>query len=134
MAGDPAVVTALSLFVRAGASREFDWLSCNCGFWVCDWIKLVRCIDPVADFRGFQTATGFKRLVAKSGGNEAFSRAVAERAGLQQTAEPDRGDVGLISTASGASMAIYVGDGQWAAKSPTGVTIAPFDVTVAWSL
>src|SRR5947209_4628702 len=100
MAGHPAaeIEAALRLFIRDGAGRPFDWLTCNCGFWACDWIKLVSGVDPVAEFRGFPTATGFRRFVAKAGGNEAFSRAIAARAALQETEEPKIGDVGLVET------------------------------------
>lgn len=73
-------------------------------------------------------------LVARAGGNEAFSRQIAERAGLTETLQPQRGDVGLVSNAAGATMAICIGDGRWAAKSPRGVLIAVCDVIVAWSL
>lgn len=138
MARDPAAAidaAALTLFLRHGAAQPFDWLACNCGFWVCDWIELVRGVDPVADFRRrFKTAAWFRRMVKAAGGNEAFSRGVAERAGLVETDKPKRGDVGLISTAAGATMAIYVGGGRWAAKSPRGVAIAAFPPVVAWSV
>lgn len=138
MARDPAAAidaAALTLFLQRGAAQPFDWLACNCGFWVCDWIKLVRGFDPVGEFRRrFKTAAWFKRMVAKAGGNEMFSRGVAACAGLVETDTPKRGDVGLITTAAGATMAIYVGDGRWAAKSPQGVLIADFPLIVAWSV
>jgi hypothetical protein len=67
-----------------------------------------------------------------AGGNEAFSRAIAAKAGLKETDDPGRGDVGLVITGSGATMAICVGNSRWAAKSQDGVCIAAFPMIIAW--
>jgi hypothetical protein len=131
----PAIDDRLRSFIRDGAARQFDWIECNCGFWVCDWIALVRGFDPVADYRKrFKTAAGFKRHVLAVGGNEAFSRAIAERAGLNETDRPKVGDVGVIDTQIGAAMAIKVPDDKWVAKGADGVVISPATCLIAWAV
>lgn len=125
----------LRTFLRESAAQEFDWVSCNCGFWVCDWIRRAKGIDPVADIRGrFETATGFRRFVTKAGGNETFSRGIAERSGLEKTLWPNTGDVGLVATGEGATMAIKVEGNKWACKTLQGIAIAPFEQITAWRL
>jgi hypothetical protein len=128
-----AIADDLQNFIKSGAALPFDWVSCNCGFWVCDWIRVKTGRDPVLKYRGkFSSSVGFKRHIMSIGGNEAFSRTVAAKAGLKATDEPGRGDVGLVITGSGATMAICVGNGRWAAKSQDGVCIAAFPMITAW--
>jgi hypothetical protein len=131
----PATVgDELQRFIRAGMALPFDWVSNNCGFWVCDWIKIKRGIDPVRRLRGrFRDAFAFIRYVeTHGGGNEAFSRKIAAAANLKETLNPRRGDIGLVATPSGAAMAICIGDGRWAGKSQHGVVISEYPVIVAW--
>jgi hypothetical protein len=131
----PAVLIELQEFLRESAKKKFDWVSCNCGFWVCEWIKLVTGNDPVADIRGrFKTASRFRRHVNDTGGNEAFSRSIAERAGLVETNNPNIGDVGLVATGDGATMAIKLDADKWACKTLDGIAIAPFGQIAAWRL
>jgi hypothetical protein len=93
-----AIADDLQNFIKSGAALPFDWVSCNCGFWVCDWIRVKTGRDPVLKYRGrFSSSIGFQRHIMSIGGNEAFSRTVAAKAGLKATDEPGRGDVGLVS-------------------------------------
>lgn len=135
MAGHiPATVgDELQEFIRSGSSLPFDWVSNNCGFWVCDWIRLKTGRDPVKKLRGrFISPVGFQRYVFDLGGNESFSRLVAHDAGLKETRDPQRGDVGLVTTGAGIAMAICIGDSRWAAKSKFGVCIESFPLITAW--
>lgn len=133
MAGD--IAAELKQFLRDSAGRQFDWIECNCGFWVCEWIRLVTESDPVGHVRGrFKTTTGFQRFVVSSGGNEAFSKEIASRAGLIETDEPILGDVGLVATGDGATMAIKVDANRWACKTVHGIAIGPFEQITAWRL
>jgi hypothetical protein len=137
MASDTAAALNdyLKDFLIRGSALKFDWCSRNCGFWVCDWIEERLGRDPVFMFRDrFQKASDFQRFVLKKGGNEAFSRMVAEGAGLHETSRPRPGDVGLVTTASGAMMAIFLGNGNWAAKSMDGVLIDTFPMITAWRI
>jgi hypothetical protein len=128
-----AVTDELQNFIKSGSALPFDWVSRNCGFWVCDWIRVKTGRDPVLKYRGkFSSSMGFKRHIMAAGGNEAFSRAIAAKAGLKETDDPGRGDVGLVITGSGATMAICVGNSRWAAKSQDGVCIAAFPMIIAW--
>jgi hypothetical protein len=86
MAGD--IAAELKRFLRDSANRSFDWAECNCGFWVCEWIRLVTDGDPV----GHVSEEGSSQLLLfvgfvmnASGGNEAFSCRIAERSGLVET-------------------------------------------------
>jgi hypothetical protein len=118
----PAVLIELQEFLRDSAKKKFDWVSCNCGFWVCDWIKRVKGIDPVDHLRGrFKRASAFKRHVTIAGGNETFSRRIARRAGLKEINEPRIGDVGLVATGDGATMAIKLDADKWACKTLDGI-------------
>jgi hypothetical protein len=133
MASDTAA--ELRQFLRDSSARKFDWVTCNCGFWVCEWIEMMTGEDPVADTRGrFKTTSGFVRHVASSGGNEAFSRQVAKRARLVETDAPILGDVGLVATGDGATMAIKVDAERWACKTSYGIAIGPFEQITAWRL
>lgn len=125
----------LQSFLQSSSALPFDWVSCNCGFWACDWLRLSTGIDPVSQLRGrFRSAHEFRRHVEQLGGNEAFSRSIAKKARLIETNNPKPGDVGLVATGDGATMAINVGENKWAAKSLSGVTIAPFEHIVAWGV
>src|SRR4051812_30483961 len=78
-----AIADNLFGFIKRTSAQRFDWVSCNCGFWVCEWIKVARGIDPVGHLRSkFEIPEEFKRHVARRGGNEEFSRMIAENAGL----------------------------------------------------
>ena len=125
----------LSQFLKCSASREFDWLHCNCGFWVCEWINDATGVDPVHAYRGrFKTDKEFLRFVRKHGGYEGFSRKVAQEAGLAQTDNPRLGDVGLVH-ADAITMAIKADRDRWIVKrNGKGVAIAPFPAIVAWGL
>lgn len=91
--------------------------------------------DPVSHVRGrFKSAAGFQRCVAAAGGNEAFSRDIAKRAGLVETDQPILGDVGLIATGDGATMAIKVDANKWACKTLHGIAIGPFEQITAWRI
>lgn len=128
-------IERLRHFLSWSAARKFDWLVCNCGFWVCDWIASETGNDPVARYRGrFKTEAGFRRFVARHGGTEGFSRMVAAKAGLELTDEPVLGDVGLV-LADGITMAIKAEAGNWIVKrSGLGIAIGPFRRIVAWSV
>jgi hypothetical protein len=133
MAGD--IASELTQFIRESAGRPFDWVACNCGFWVCEWISRQTGSDPVEGVRGrFKTASGFRRHVAASGGNEEFSCRIAERSGLVETDKPVPGDVGLVATGDGATMAIKVDANRWACKTLYGIAIGPFEQITAWRL
>lgn len=135
MAGSTSAAIADDLFsfIKRTSAQRFDWVSCNCGFWVCEWVKVARGIDPVGYLRSkFEIPEEFKRHVARRGGNEEFSRMIAENAGLVETANPKRGDVGLVVHGQEQMMAIYLGDGRWAAKSAKGVAIAEWPMITAW--
>ena len=139
MASDPSRLSIderLTQFLQSSAARKFEWTKCNCGFWVCEWIKITKGIDPVAEYRGrFKTTKGFIRFIKSSGGNENFSRKIAHAAGLEQTYTPHIGDVGLINCGeAGATMAIKGDSDKWIAKTYSGIATGPWPCIIAWRL
>jgi hypothetical protein len=127
---------SLAKFIQDSAQRQFDWLECNCGFWVCDWIRIATGVDPVAQYRGrFKSPHGFIRHIGAFGGNENFSRKVAADAGLKQCYLPLLGDVGLVRLENFAAMAIKGDKENWIVKQQGhGVAVAPFRMIIAWGL
>ena len=126
----------LADFLQRGATQPFDWGARNCGLWVCDWIALVRGIDPAADLRGrFKTATGLGRHIARLGGIETFARGIAGRAELVETKTPVLGDAGLIEVPlSTQAMAIADGHGNWLAKTMRGIVQEQHRMIVGWTV
>jgi hypothetical protein len=137
LAGYPSRLSIkLSKFIKESIQREFDWLECNCGFWVCEWIKIATGADPVAQYRGkFKSAHEFIEHVEAAGGNENFSRKVAADAGLKQCYLPLLGDVGLVRVGSLAAMAIKGDKENWIVKlQGDGLAVVPLRMIIAWGL
>ena len=53
---------------------------------------------------------------------------------MKETDRPGIGDVGLVATGDGATMAIKVDADKWACKTHQGIAIAPFEHITAWRL
>lgn len=103
----------------------------DCVLTVADWVVLNGRPDPAAPFRGrYRTALGRERIVRREGGMLAVMDAGAERAGLQPTENPLRGDVGLVEMAGHRLAAICTG-ALWAAKGE-GLTVGASEVLKAW--
>ena len=122
----------LVAFLRASGARAFAWGECDCCTWACDWVLARRGVDPAARWRGrYRTALGAKRNLRRGLGvvaGEAFAVA-----GLQRTTDPRPGDVGVVWTPQGASLAIRTATG-WAGKAETGIVVAPFETLFAWTV
>lgn len=119
-------------YLRASGSRSFVWGECDCCTWVCDWVLQRRGVDPAARWRGrYGSARGALRNL-KPGLLPVVAKAMA-RAGLAATDDPQPGDVGVVQTAHGASLAIRATTG-WAGKAETGIVVAPFPVLAAWTV
>lgn len=125
----------LSDYLRAGAALPFAWDVCDCCSWACAWVAIRRGVDPSLPWRGrYRTARGAIRQIRRAGGdfNDVVSKAMAA-AGLAETAEPLPGDVGLVQTPAGVTLAIRTPLG-WAAKAERGIAAAPFHCVRAWSV
>lgn len=122
----------LADYLRASGARPFAWGACDCCTWVCDWVVLRRGVDPAARWRGrYRTARAAHRNL-KNGLVSVASESMAS-AGLSATDDPQPGDVGVVLTGQGQSLAIKTVTG-WAGKAETGVVVAPFPVLAAWTV
>ncbi len=123
---------ALAAYLRASGARPFAWGECDCCTWACDWVLQRRGVDPAAEWRGrYRTRRGAMRNV-RPGFLLVVAGAMA-KAGLKTTDDPTPGDVGVVMTPQGASLAIKTPTG-WAGKAEAGIVVAPFTALEAWSI
>lgn len=124
----------LDTFLERMAGTEFVDGAADCALTVAGWVIVATgCPDPVSHLRGrYRTPLGRERLLRRLGGLEAVMAECAVRAGLEETANPVRGDVGLIVWGRVELAAICLGE-RWAVKSSAGVTVGRADKVVrAW--
>lgn len=106
----------------------------DCALTVADWVvRATGAPDPARDLRGrYASPLGRERLLKRLGGLEAVMTGCAARAGLTETANPVRGDVGLIEAFGRLFAAIYLGR-LWAVKSQLGLSaVSAGRVVKAW--
>ena len=73
------------------------------------------------------------RHVRKGGHFVALVGQAMADAGLTVTDAPEAGDIGIVSTSLGATLAIRTETG-WAGKSERGITVAPYPLLIAWKV
>ncbi len=112
----------------------------DCLMFCASWVAEVTGVDPVAEFRGtYDSAEGAMAIIDRNGGMVALVDAVAKRAGLKRTDNPQTGDIGIIIAPSGLDDrmkeigAIRYGP-NWAALGPSGVVGKKVDFVAAWRL
>lgn len=84
----------------------------------------------------YRTFTAAQRIVRRAGGILAWSRQTFEAAGMRLTDTPGPGDLALVSTnraKGGATYALCIGSGQYAAKATDGLAIVRGDIIGAWA-
>lgn len=121
----------------------FIWGETDCALVCGDWIASVTGTDPFDAIRmtydspgTCQKETGFLRDPVDAVGR------YLEAAGLPRTADPVKGDVGVVKVLLEGVVrpvtGLCLGDGRWAVKSPGGVTTlsprAVLGVMQAWSV
>ncbi|MET3837519.1 hypothetical protein ABIB58_002875 [Brevundimonas sp. UYEF29] len=123
----------LDAFLERMACRAFDDGAADCGLSLADWVMVARgCVDPAAHLRGrYSTPLGRERLLRRLGGMEAVVAGCAAHAGLNEAAEPQRGDVGVIEHGERQYGAICLGE-RWALQGDGLVTLVPDRVVRAW--
>lgn len=125
----------LDRFLETWASRPFREGERDCALQVADWVRINTGIDPAADLRGrYSTPTGMVRLLRRRGGLCAVMTACAEIAGLEETAEPVRGDVGLIRLPGGQEVAGICTGRLWAVAASSGLFGSRAEVVRAWRI
>lgn len=125
----------LAAFLREGAARPFAWGACDCCTFACAWIERRRGVDPSAPWRGrYRSVRGALRQMRRGGGDLLAVVTKAMRsAGLNETSDPQPGDVGVVRTPAGLALAIRTPLG-WAGKAESGVVTAPYPCLLAWSV
>lgn len=92
----------LPVFLWMAANKSLVWGKWDCALWLADWYTFsTGKSDPVADWRGkYQDEQGARTLCGPLGFPRMIQR-MADRAGLERTHEPERGDIGIIRTKPG---------------------------------
>lgn len=124
----------LSDYLSAAAARPFVWGECDCALFGADWVLARRGFDPAAGFRGTyrRSCQAQDVLILNRGLLALVTRQLAAN-GVEETDDPQPGDVGVVEATEGATVAIRV-DGGWACKSPRGVIVAPRRIYKAWRI
>lgn len=126
----------LRRFIAAGLRSPFVWGQCDCCLWVCDWVALMRGVDPGKGFRGsYSDAAGCAALVEREGGLPALAARLAASAGLVATTDPQPGAAALVETRVGPALMLVTGLRSFAWKSRDGVLFARCSAPLAaWSV
>nr|WP_314431402.1 hypothetical protein [uncultured Brevundimonas sp.] len=134
LTGD-SVGVDLDAFLEVMARRPFVDGRHDCALTVAEWVTVATgCPDPAAHLRGrYSTALGRERLLRRLGGLEAVMIDCAHRAGRSETANPVRGDVGLIESRGQQLAAICLGE-RWAIQG-AGIEVRTVERVIrAWSV
>jgi hypothetical protein len=117
-------------FVASRESTPFAWGSQDCALFTCDAIKEMSGHDPASDVRGYSTAKGAARVVAKLGGMRAIG---ATRFGPEiHPMQAQVGDVGLVEI-DGRESLVLCGGSQWIGAGRDGLVRLEIGVAVmAW--
>ena len=105
---------------------EFRWGRKDCCTAACDAFAELWGIDPMASLRGrYRTRREALALIAEHGGMGTLASELARDARLMSRAPANAraGDVALMVVDGRAALGIAVGDGFFAAKGPSGLTV-----------
>lgn len=122
-------------FLREAEGKRFIDGVWDCCLFPADWVQRVTGIDGAAPWRGrYHTRIGWLRILKRDGGIEGVLAKGAALAGLTETTEPGRGDIGVARLPSGVLMAgICLGD-RWASVGARGLSAARAETVRAWSI
>lgn len=127
-------MVTLSDYLSAAAARPFAWGECDCALFGADWVLARRGFDPAVGFRGTyrRSCQAQDVLILRGGLLKLVGKQLAAN-GVEETSDPQPGDVGVVEATEGATVAICV-EGGWACKSPRGVAVAPRRLYKAWRI
>ena len=136
-------MTPLYQELHRWAGLPFIWGESDCFLCVCDWIALVRGVDPGADLRGTYDSRGscHRETGCRRDPVAAVDR-LLRPCGVARTNDLHPGDVGVIlmretDGRTGPFAALWLGT-AWAAKGPDGTTTvnprAVLQVLAVWSV
>lgn len=127
-------LTALAEFLRESAGQAFVWGERDCVLWAGAWIARRHGRDPGVAFRGtYATQDECRSIVELNGGMLALLKRELARFGLQETTDPQPGDIVLVKVLKHQVCAIKTPRGV-AFKTPTGVAVAKLPTLAAWSV
>lgn len=120
-------------FIRAEAERPFRWGETDCAATADRWVAEVTGKSPLAVFgRRHADAGEAAAWLAEPGGLPKALKRVMSAAGLEATAEPRPGDIGLIVQAGKVCIAIFSGR-LWFSRDASGLMAAPSEALLtAW--
>lgn len=100
---------------------------------VAAWVKAATGVDGASAWRGrYSTRTGWLRILKREGGIEAVIAKGAALAGLSETSEPKRGDIGIARLPNGELMAgICIGE-RWASAGARGLAAFVAEPVRVW--
>ena len=125
-------MACLTAFLAQAEAKRFQPGTWDCCLMVADWVKENTGIDGAAPWRGrYATRIGFLRHLKAGGGVEGVVSRGAAVAGLSETEEPQRGDIGVIDVGQGQTGAICLGS-RWVTAGPRGVAVLTGPHTKAW--
>lgn len=124
----------LSEYLRAACGTPGAWGRCDCFMFAADWVVSQTGQDFAASYRGrYRTERGALRHIAKFGSFQALVETCMTDIGLVKTDGPVMGDIGLIDSPYGPTLAIRSAK-AWVIKAPAGVGIVSLPVLAAWSV
>lgn len=89
----------LAEFRRLAAGRSFHLGETDCGMLCADWVRMVRGVDPAAEWRGrYHTVLGLARILKRRGGLVGHFDQCLNNVGIHRTDQPRRGDVAVVKT------------------------------------
>ena len=132
-------------YLTLATERPWIWGGHNggldCCFFAGDWIAQRGGTDPLAPYRGtYDSALGAMRLIAARGGLQAMVAREMVRCGIERTAAPDDGDVGLIAQrgtgaddVAGATLVIRCGP-WWCGRARDGLAYLDGPAETIWRI
>lgn len=124
----------LRAYLAEGSRLPFIWGERDCIAWPAQWLAQERGADVIAAIRGaYDSRLSCARFLRRQGGLLALARREMAAAGCVETAGPQCGDVGIVSTFAGPMGAIRAGS-SWALKAVDGVAFMPSPFLIAWKV
>lgn len=125
-------------FLDRASRTPFAWGQSDCMLEVADWLDFACQTGAAGRWRGtYSDEASLDALLEPLGGLETAMRAEAVTLGLEEAAEPQVGDVALV-TVEGQEKplgAILMPSGRWRMKTLEGVVLSrEVTVVVAWKL
>ncbi len=118
--------------IHAHMKTKFVWGESDCCLVVADILKAYTDFDIAKDFRGkYKTAMGSKRALKRYGGGDIKST-VSSMLEEIPVSEAGRGDLALVSTEVGESLAIVFSTRAWVMSESGMVALTMDKVTCAW--